>query len=409
MKASQRLFDGWFDSLRRRAGRRGALALALALLWHAVIVAYMLTLDFAPPTKKVTKTTTLSIPRAAFQRNKQILTPEQRKRRQELAQEQAKKREEEEQKKAEKELKDLKGQIVDVPASPDNRPPENARFLSEFNTNTKKESKSRHRTSDYKRATNEVTGEIQQPNPVQGDGKTIAQKAQSAEEARAEKKKQQAAMEVPKVDRRDRLALSIDDALGIMKNQTSSEKAEGNSNRLLLQPGEDGQSAQEGREGREAQQPQSVKDLMPSIGVLSKIAGAPSNDFLPDDIADGEGTFLNSREFKFAPFFNRLKQSVSQHWKPLHEFRRRDPSGNIYGFQSRVTVVNVQLNDKGEVTHIDVVRSSGVDFLDREAVSAFKRAQPFPNVPKQLVKDGQTEFTFGFHIEFSNKGLGVDF
>src|SRR5262245_16839433 len=148
-------FERRFDALRRQSGRRGTLALALALLLHVIAGVYVAYLDLAPQPKKLTKTATISMSQAQVQKKRQVLTPEQRKKRQELAQEIQKKREEEEQKKTEKELKDLKGQIVDVPRSPDNTPPENARFLSEFNTNTKKESKSRHRSSDYKRATNE--------------------------------------------------------------------------------------------------------------------------------------------------------------------------------------------------------------------------------------------------------------
>jgi len=398
--------DVVFDALRRRPGWRGTVSFVFALLLHALFFLYVGLVGVDSP-KKPTKTAAMQIPSGMFKQNRALLSPDQKKRRDELVQQLKEKRSEEEQKKVEQELKDLKGQIVDLPASPDAHPPENARYLSEFNTNTKKEQKSRHRQADYKRATNEVTGAIQQTNPMQGEAKSLAQKEQDAKQAKADQKKEKAAMEVPRLDPKDKLTLSIDDARGVMHNQTSSEKAEGNSNRLYMNPGSEGQAGQEGQEASKSQQ-KSIKDLMPSIGVLSRIAGAPANDFLAEDVPDGEGTFLNSREFKFAPFFNRLKQSVSQHWKPMGEFRRRDPSGNIYGFAARVTVVNVQLNARGEVTNVDVVRSSGIEFLDKEAITAFQRAAPFQNVPKQLMKDGSTEFQFGFHIDFNQNG-GLNF
>lgn len=399
------------ERLRRRNGPRLTVAITLALFWHFLIAYYIL--QFGLPNVKTRSAPIASrqISKGQFSANRQVqkLTPEQAKRRDELKQQLTEKRTEEEKKKIEKELKELKGQIVDLPASPDQKPPENAKYLSEFNTNTKKETKSRHREQDYKRATNEVTGALQQAKPTAGDAKALAVQ-QKAQEKKAAKAKQQAALEIPRQQQQDRLALSIDDSLGLMKNHGSRDKTEGNSDRLNIKPGEVGQDAHDGRDGGD--QPQSspsVKDLMPSVGVMAKIAGAPANDFLSEDVPDGEGTFLNSREFKFAPFFNRLKQSVSQHWKPMNEMRRRDPSGNIYGVQARVTVVSVVLNAAGEVTNVEVQKSSGLDFLDKEAIEAFQRAQPFPNVPKQLMKDGRTEFTFGFHIEFSNRGFGFDF
>jgi TonB family protein len=399
----------WKD-LQRNSARRSSLALALAILANLALLGVIALGSSPVPQKTPSKVATRVFSKSQFERNKQVLTPEQQKRREELAKQQEERKKEEEKKKDKEELAKLdNAQIVDLPASPNAEPPKNARFLSEFNTNTKKETKSRHRTSDYKRATNEVTGLIQQPNPTQGDAAAAAAKQQAAQQKREAKQKEAAAMEIPTVEKRDRLELSIDNALGMLQNKRASEETQGNSNRLLIKPGEAGQAAQEGRDESKAQRMPSPKDLIPSVGVLAKIAGAPANDFLPDDIADGEGTFLNSREFKFAPFFNRLKQSVSQHWKPLLEFRRRDPSGNIYGYQSRVTIVSVQLDEKGGVTNVEVARSSGVDFLDKEAISAFKRASPFPNPPKQLMKDGKTEFTFGFHIEFNSRTGAFEF
>ena len=44
---------------------------------------------------------------------------------------------------------------------------------------------------------------------------------------------------------------------------------------------------------------------------------------------------------------------------------------------------------------------TGLEFLDDEAIEAFKQAQPFPNPPKQLVESGVIEFKFGFFFELS--------
>ena len=69
----------------------------------------------------------------------------------------------------------------------------------------------------------------------------------------------------------------------------------------------------------------------------------------------------------------------------------------------------MRLDDEGNLQNVDVKESSGIDFLDREAMSAFRRAQPFPNPPRGLVEEGQIEFPFGFHVDFSRRGLRLPF
>ena len=54
-----------------------------------------------------------------------------------------------------------------------------------------------------------------------------------------------------------------------------------------------------------------------------------------DNVDEGEGTYLNTKEWKYASFFNRVKQSVSQQWNPGQQLRLRDPTGNIYGGRDR--------------------------------------------------------------------------
>jgi outer membrane biosynthesis protein TonB len=47
-----------------------------------------------------------------------------------------------------------------------------------------------------------------------------------------------------------------------------------------------------------------------------------------------------------------------------------------------------------------VIRGSGVDFLDDEAIRAFTAAAPFPNPPSVLRgDDGNITFNFGFYFE----------
>jgi TonB family protein len=143
----------------------------------------------------------------------------------------------------------------------------------------------------------------------------------------------------------------------------------------------------------------SAPDLRPSEDVLERAVGGGSVDHL-DDVEDGEETGLNTKQFVFASFFNRMKRRVHQNWDPVSIWHRHDPTGQVYGFKTRITRVRVTLTPAGEMTRIIVASPSGVDLLDDEALRAFRAAQPFPNPPAGLVDaTGNITFEFGFHLE----------
>jgi TonB family protein len=304
----------------------------------------------------------------------------------------------------------LAGQIVDLPPSIDDTPPDEADYLSEHNTRTERETKSRHRQKDYRNAMHELS-RTDKVKPVQKHepepSQHLALGPESPQRAKAGGQSSPT-FEFPTLQNRSPLDLKLDPQWGLFQNQKRRASVQGNSKRLKLSLG----NAQKDNPNP-AQAPQKGRpkiNLIPSVGVLAALSGAPANDHL-EDVEEGEGTFLNSREFKYASFFNRLKRDVSQHWRPMVEYRRRDPTGHIYGKKSRVTIVQVVLQSDGMLEAVDIQRSSGVDFLDNEALHAFRRAQPFPNPPKGLIdaKTGLIDFPFGFHINFSRGGLRLPF
>lgn len=319
----------------------------------------------------------------------------------------------EKKKEKEEKLADAKGVVVDVPPSADDRAPEDAQHLSEHNTRTERETVSRHKAKDYVNATNEPTiaRRSQASAPERGGDPRVLDLGPDDDSKASERKEKQEArpMEtlVPKIEQRDRLALKLDPSLGTLRNQHESEAVDGKGKRLRLSLGQDGQQEQQPGSAPQKGQPQA--DLIPRLGVLSRLSGAPANEHLPD-LEEGEGTFLNSREFKYASFMNRLKRGVSHHWNPLPEYRRRDPTGNIYGHMTRITVVQVVLEADGRLKDLQVTRSSGLDFLDYEAMGAIKRAEPFLNPPKGMINEqGEISFPFAFYVEFNSRGLRLPF
>lgn len=295
-----------------------------------------------------------------------------------------------------------KGQVVDTAPGNDEVAPD-AKYLAESNNRVEKETRAKDQTQFYKNAQPRTTS----PNPVAesqaGTGNSDSAQdegnAGSGSDATPPREGQKkAAVEVPDVNKRDEIALrplDLPDLPGPqLENQDESEAVQGNSDRLRLQPGgEDGEaSASAGNAGGRI-------NLVPNGAMLDKISGAAPNDHL-GELEEGEGTFLNAREWKFASFFNRIKQGVSQNWSPDAKLRQRDPTGEIYGGRDRHTVVTVTLNQNGFVKEIWVEKSSGLDFLDLEAIASFERAQPFPNPPPGLLKDDSTvQFQFGFFVD----------
>jgi TonB family protein len=144
------------------------------------------------------------------------------------------------------------------------------------------------------------------------------------------------------------------------------------------------------------------------VGAMGAIAGGA----MPDDlrgVEEGDETLLNSRSFKYAGFLNRVKETVGRVWvqKVQDEAGKRDPSGQLYSFKDRRTVVEFTLDKQGEITEVKVAASSGVPYLDNVAVDAFKLVQRFPNPPPGLIPDqpGIVTLPFAFTLLAATGGM----
>lgn len=140
--------------------------------------------------------------------------------------------------------------------------------------------------------------------------------------------------------------------------------------------------------------------LLPSLSSMSKIA--PNRDYIDprtEGLEEGEENAVNTRSFVFLTYFKKMKEDVGSHWRSSDEGAKRDPTGALFGnVPVRVTVLRIVLDASGEVKSVDVAESSGLDFLDRQAVRAIRAAAPFYNVPKGL-PDANGEVRF--HAEFA--------
>ncbi|MCH2534462.1 MAG: TonB family protein [Bdellovibrionales bacterium] len=121
------------------------------------------------------------------------------------------------------------------------------------------------------------------------------------------------------------------------------------------------------------------------------------------DIALGMETYLNTREYVYYTYYNRIKSQLRQYWGP--NVRKKVEAlvrqGRfVASTSSRVTKLVIVLNNKGDLVKIQVMDRSGLRDLDDAAIEAFRAAAPFPNPPKGMVeKDGKIRIKWDFILE----------
>ena len=298
----------------------------------------------------------------------------------------------EEQRKAEevkKEIESVKapGQVVDIPIPRREQRPDEARFASEHDSTVAKETK-KYGKFDEKSQQGDATGA---PRP---------RAPQAASEPRTDGR---LAMREPTLGR----ALRGPGSNGPeVKPQLSGSRygaapdpgapaTEGN----LPQLG--GEAPPRRPSGGGPSSSGTTPSLMPTEEQLARAIGGGTQDALKD-IDEGDETALNSKKWRFASFFNRVKKQVAEHWHPEEVYRRRDPTGAVYGHQNRYTLVRVQIRPDGTLANVSLEQPSGLEFLDDEAIEAFRQAQPFPNPPRQLIeRSGLINFGLGFLLDLN--------
>ena len=85
---------------------------------------------------------------------------------------------------------------------------------------------------------------------------------------------------------------------------------------------------------------------------------------------------MNTKDPAYISYFNRIKQAIEQNWQ-YPELALR------YGLQGRLSL-EFAVGANGELEQLRIVRSSGSQLLDDEALRAIKAAAPFPPIPSWI-------------------------
>ncbi|MFZ4404244.1 MAG: energy transducer TonB family protein [Pseudobdellovibrionaceae bacterium] len=121
------------------------------------------------------------------------------------------------------------------------------------------------------------------------------------------------------------------------------------------------------------------------------------------DVDKGLETLLNTREFKYYSYYNRIRRQLTEYWEPnvrskmTKMFREgRAPAAQL----DRITKLVVILNKSGHLVKVQVLGPSGVRDLDDAAIEAFRSAAPFPNPPMGIIDtDGTVKIRWDFILE----------
>ena len=125
-----------------------------------------------------------------------------------------------------------------------------------------------------------------------------------------------------------------------------------------------------------------------------------NNDFV-EDVPMGDMTYLNTVEYKYFGFYDRIRKKLEIHWGStlkaktdlfFKSGRRMPASENI------LTSLVVVLNSKGSIVDVVVRGSSGFQVLDDAAIESFNKAGPFPNPPQGMLENGRAKIRWGFVV-----------
>lgn len=314
----------------------------------------------------------------------------------------------------EKQEKLERGQVVSLGPTNDQKPDKATKYLSERDSKVEKETRAKETNAFYKNALSKLQKEGRNDKVEPGAPVVSERPGDNGRNGGGrELKRQKQAAELPSKERRDPLRLE-EGPDGTVRNREGSDAFKGTGKRVAIaDPGSEGKGSSVGP-GAPGSAPGAPGEMRPlkltldqPMGATGPIAGGP----MPDDlrgIEEGEGTFLNARSFKFAGFLNRVKETVGRVWtqKVIDASGKRDPTGQLYSYKDRRTVIEFSLDREGEITDVHVAASSGVQYLDEVAVDAFRVVQRFPNPPPGLIgQNGTVQLPFAFTLLAATGGM----
>lgn len=130
----------------------------------------------------------------------------------------------------------------------------------------------------------------------------------------------------------------------------------------------------------------------PGVPFQDPLGGMQPREYVPG-MPQGAEAALNTREYMFFTYFQRIRESLDQAWRPILRERIAwiyKKGRKLAADTEYVTRTLVTLNRDGEIVRVQVLDDSGAQELDAAALGALNSAGPFPNPPAGLLQ-GKTE------------------
>ncbi len=132
--------------------------------------------------------------------------------------------------------------------------------------------------------------------------------------------------------------------------------------------------------------------------------GESTSGFDIPGIQSGHFTALNTDQFTYYSFFERVNNSIRFRWISGVRKFAREASPKVINQLSKIpapTVLRVLLDKEGMVVKVDVLSSSGAENLDQAAVEAFYQASPLNHPPNGLIReDRMVHLNYSFKVHF---------
>lgn len=144
--------------------------------------------------------------------------------------------------------------------------------------------------------------------------------------------------------------------------------------------------------------PQRRDKFMPGVSTIA--------EHIPG-VEHGAFTSLNTGQFTFYTFFNRINQQVHPRWESnIRRLIQQMPFSALrqLSLHERHFQVEIILSKDGEYESSLVLRSSGFEELDETALFAFRNAAPFVNPPIELVEeDNKVHLVYQFVVQMGSR------
>jgi TonB family protein len=135
-----------------------------------------------------------------------------------------------------------------------------------------------------------------------------------------------------------------------------------------------------------------MKQLLPSAQEMFGQVNAGYQDYIEDDLQEGDVVDLNTTNFRFLGYVTHLRQAIQLVWTYPQEAAMRGLEGKV--------LLQFRIKKDGTTEQVKVVQSSGYTVLDQSIVSAIKLASPFAPLPNDVQGESKV-FAGVFHYTLS--------